>query len=101
MVEGKPHVGTLPYDIDTFASLCSIKVIVDSKVLDSKIVIMGYKPTSFGNELFRDVMGRTMSVWDKKTGEIHGNCKLEDADSFYVSPKTYDELTTALAEYMK
>lgn len=84
MDENKTHMGNLPYNVSTLAELCSIKVIISELVLDDKIVLM-------------DFTGNRMSIWDKKTGDIHGTCSLDEAHELHVSQFTYDQLTSAVA----
>ena len=74
------HMGELEYTPKTLASLLgTIKIIPDEKVLGDKIIVMnGYR--------------KKVSVWDLTTGELWGECTMEDATEFYMSYDRYYSL---------
>jgi hypothetical protein len=90
----------LKYNLETIAPLSSVKVIVSKYVPSNQIVMRAPKPAHKRPSLSPEIyVSFFLSVWDLDTGEIHGDCKPEDATEWHMSPERYKQLQDMLTDY--
>lgn len=82
----------LEYSHDSLAALGSIKVIVSKYVEDFTIVFRAPK-TSNRPSTF---VSFYTSIWDLKTGKVHGDLDPSKATEMHMSAKRYDQLKTMI-----